>query len=99
MNKKRISLISAVFIGVSSILGSGSLFVPYRAAMIAGPAAILAWLISAGLILLLALCLAELAALYPQRGLTALAVLANNFDENFSGVINIFESGISKSQH
>ncbi|MBS0349708.1 MAG: APC family permease [Proteobacteria bacterium] len=72
MTKKKIGLISAIFIGISSILGSGSLFVPYRTATIAGPAAILVWIISGSIILLLALCVAELAALHPKRGLTAI---------------------------
>ncbi len=72
MKKKKIGLMPALFIGISSILGSGLLFVPYRAAMIAGPAAIIAWLFCGGLILLLALCMAELTVLYPKRGLAAI---------------------------
>lgn len=65
--KKKIGLISTIFLGISSIIGSGSLFVPYKAAAIAGPAAILSWIIAGGIVLLLALCFSELAALYPKR--------------------------------
>ena len=72
MTKNKIGLISATFFGISSIIGSGWLFAPYRSAAIAGPAAILAWIVGAGLLLLLALCLAEIASLYPRRGLTAI---------------------------
>lgn len=72
MEKKKIGLISAAFLGVSSIIGSGSLFAPYKTAVMAGPAALLTWLVSGGVILLLALCFAELASLYPKRGLAAI---------------------------
>lgn len=72
MEKNKVGLISAIFLGVSSIIGSGSLFSPYKTAVIAGPGAIFSWLIAGGIILLLALCFAELAALYPKRGLSAI---------------------------
>lgn len=72
MNKSKIGLFSATFIGVSAILGSGWLFAPYKTAMIAGPASIYAWLIGAFLVFLLAFCYAEIAAIYPKRGLAAI---------------------------
>jgi len=72
MNKKKIGLLSATFLGITSIIGSGWLFAPYKSAVIAGPASILSWIIGAVLVILLALCLGEIASLYPKRGLTAI---------------------------
>lgn len=72
MNKKNIGLISATFLGVSSILGSGWLFSPYKTAAIAGPGALITWVVSGAIMLLLALCFAEVASLYPKRGLAAI---------------------------
>lgn len=72
MSEKKIGFISATFLGVSSIIGSGWLFAPFRSAAVAGPGALIAWLVGAGLILLLALCFSEIASLYPKRGLTAI---------------------------
>ncbi len=68
----KIGLLSAIFLGVSAIMGSGWLFAPYRASLIAGPAAIYAWIIGAVLVGLLSLGYAELAAVYPKRGLSAI---------------------------
>jgi amino acid transporter len=72
MAQKKIGLWSATFLGVSAIIGSGWLFAPYRAAMEAGPASILSWVIAVIIIGLLAMCFTEIAALYPQRGLSAI---------------------------
>ncbi|MFT6834371.1 MAG: amino acid transporter [Francisellaceae bacterium] len=79
MEKKKIGLISATFLGVSSIIGSGWLFAPYKTAQIAGPLAILTWIIGAAIILLLAFCFSEVAVRYPKRGLSAIvATLTHN---------------------
>lgn len=72
MNKKSIGLVSATFLGISCIVGSGWLFSPYKTAAIAGPSALITWVVSGGLMLLLALCFAEVASLYPKRGLAAI---------------------------
>lgn len=72
MKTKKMGLLSATFLSVSSILGSGWLFAPYHAALAAGPASILSWILAAVVMLLLALCFAEIAALYPKRGLSAI---------------------------
>ena len=72
MNKKRIGFLSATFLGISSIIGSGWLFAPYNAASVAGPAALASWGIGAIVIIFLALCFAEVASLYPKRGLSAI---------------------------
>lgn len=72
MKKKRIGFLSATFLGISAIIGSGWLFAPYKAASIAGPAAMWSWIIGAVIVIFLALCFAEVASLYPKRGLSAI---------------------------
>ncbi len=72
MNKKNIGLISATFLGISCVIGSGWLFSPFKTAAIAGPSAIITWVVSGFIMLLLALCFAEVASLYPKRGLSAI---------------------------
>ena len=71
-SKKTIGLLSATGLGISSIIGSGWLFAPYQASVVAGPASILSWIIAAVIICLLGLCFSEIAALYPRRGLSAI---------------------------
>lgn len=72
MSKKNIGLVSATFLGISCVIGSGWLFSPYKTAAIAGPSALITWVVSGGIMLLLALCFAEVASLYPKRGLSAI---------------------------
>lgn len=72
VNKKIIGIASAIALGISSMIGSGWLFAPYRAAAVAGPASLMSWSIGAIIVLLLGLCFAEIAALYPRRGLSAI---------------------------
>lgn len=72
MSKKNIGLVSATFLGISCVLGSGWLFSPYKTAVIAGPSALITWAVSGAVMLLLALCFAEVASLYPKRGLSAI---------------------------
>jgi len=72
MSKKNIGLVSATFLGISCVIGSGWLFSPFKTAAIAGPAALITWVVSGVLMLLLALCFAEVASLYPKRGLSAI---------------------------
>lgn len=72
MSKKNIGLISATCLGISCVIGSGWLFSPYKTAVIAGPAALITWIVSGTVMLLLALCFAEVASLYPKRGLSAI---------------------------
>jgi amino acid transporter len=71
MNKRKIGLWSATFLGISTIIGSGWLFAPYKAVQAAGPAALLSWVIGAFIVGLLAMCFSEIAGLYPIRGLSA----------------------------
>lgn len=72
INSKKVGLVSAIALGVSSMIGSGWLFAPEKAAQVAGSGAIFAWLIGAVLVGLLGLCFAEIAALFPKRGLSAI---------------------------
>lgn len=54
--------------GLGSIIGSGWLFGAWKASKIAGPAAIVAWVIGALVILAIALAYAELGAMFPESG-------------------------------
>ncbi len=60
-----------MFVSLGSIIGSGWLLGAFDAAISAGPAAILAWILAAGMLTVLALVHAELGAAYPVAGGTA----------------------------
>jgi Amino acid transporters len=60
--------IALMFTGLGSIIGSGWLFGAWRAAQLAGPGAVYAWLIGAAIILAIALTYAELGAMFPESG-------------------------------
>jgi len=64
-------LIGAAWASETSIIGSGWLFAPLSAALLIGGAAILDWLIAGVVVIVLALCHAELGAMYPVSGGTA----------------------------
>lgn len=55
-------------VGLGSIIGSGWLFGAERAAALAGPAAILSWVIGAAVVLTIALTYTELGAMFPKAG-------------------------------
>ena len=57
-----------MFVSLGSIIGSGWLLGALNAAKVAGPAAILSWILAAGMLALLALTYAELGATYPVAG-------------------------------
>ncbi len=61
-------IVGLLFASTTSMIGSGWLFGAYHAARIAGPFSIWSWVIGAVIILLIALCFAELAALFPRSG-------------------------------
>jgi amino acid transporter len=69
--KRELGLIGATWASETSIIGSGWLFAPYFAALAVGGAAILDWLIAGVVVILLALCHAELGGMYPVSGGTA----------------------------
>jgi amino acid transporter len=69
--KREVGFIGAVWASESSIIGSGWLFGSLYAAQVAGPAAIIAWVIGGIAVVALALVHAELGGLYPLSGGTA----------------------------
>lgn len=66
--KRHLSLTQLLFLGVSAQIGSGWLFGVLSAAGVAGPAAILSWLIASVLVFLIALTYLELGAMLPRSG-------------------------------
>ncbi|MEM9107514.1 MAG: APC family permease [Pseudomonadota bacterium] len=66
--KREIGPIGLTALAVSGIIGSGWLFAPMLAAQLAGPAAIVAWIIGSLAMLLLALTFAEISAMFPLPG-------------------------------
>jgi amino acid transporter len=69
--KREMGFIGAVWASESSIIGSGWLFGSLYAAQVAGPAAIIAWVIGGVAVVILALVHAELGGLFPLSGGTA----------------------------
>ncbi|MER5564064.1 APC family permease [Streptomyces sp. NPDC002506] len=67
-NRKGLSLFALVMIGIGSIFGSGWLFGAGSAAHVAGPAALVAWVIGAVFIGMIAMSYAEVGAAYPIPG-------------------------------
>src|SRR3954464_8074437 len=66
--RRDIGVIGLLFASVGSIIGSGWLFGALTAAQLAGPAAIISWVIGAVMILLIALVYAELGTMFPLSG-------------------------------
>jgi amino acid transporter len=69
--KRELGLVGATWASETSIIGSGWLFAPLTAAVLIGGAAVLDWVIAAVVVIILALCHAELGAMYPVSGGTA----------------------------
>jgi amino acid transporter len=69
--KRELGLIGATWASETSIIGSGWLFGALFAAQAVGGAAVLAWVIAGIMIIILALCHAELGAMFPVSGGTA----------------------------
>lgn len=65
---RKIGTISLTMTGVGSIIGSGWLFGAWKAAKVAGPAALVAWVIGMAAIILIALVYAELGSTFPESG-------------------------------
>ncbi len=57
-----------LFLSLGGIIGSGWLFAAYAASSIAGPAAILSWIIGGVIVLIIAMNYAELGAMIPRSG-------------------------------
>lgn len=66
--KRRINTLQLTFIGICSIIGSGWLFGAFHSARIAGPAALIAWVVGALALLLVALTIAEVGSRFPHSG-------------------------------
>ncbi len=66
--KKQLGLMDLTFIGFGSIIGSGWLFASQKAAMVAGPAAWISWVIGAVAVALLGFVYAELGGSLPRAG-------------------------------
>jgi amino acid transporter len=69
--KREMGLIGATWASETSIIGSGWLFGAFGAAQLAGPAALIGWIIGGVAVIILALVHAELGAMYPVAGGTA----------------------------
>ncbi|WP_150466770.1 APC family permease [Francisella sp. SYW-9] len=67
---KKMSLFSAILIGVTSMVGSGWLFSAQLTAKSAGNWAFLAWILAAIVVMMVGLCLAKVVSIYPVRGAT-----------------------------
>lgn len=64
----KISLFSAVMLALNSLIGSGWLFGAGSAAKIAGPAAIISWILGGAIIIIIALTYIELGSMFPESG-------------------------------
>lgn len=65
---RRMGTFSLMMVGLGSMIGSGWLFGAWRAAQIAGPAAIISWVIGMVVILFIALSYSELGSMFPEAG-------------------------------
>jgi amino acid transporter len=63
-----VNRIGLLFVSLGSIIGSGWLFGALTSAQIAGPAAIISWILGAIVMMVLALAHAELGSMYPVAG-------------------------------
>ena len=68
MRQQKISLFSGVMLALSSLIGSGWLFGSGAAARVAGPAAIISWIIGAAIMILIAFNYVELGTMFPESG-------------------------------
>ena len=69
--RRDIGIVGLIWASEGSIIGSGWLFGARNAIDVAGPAALISWLIGGAAVLILALVHAELGAMYPVSGGTA----------------------------
>jgi amino acid transporter len=66
--RRDVGMVGLLFASVGSIIGSGWLFGALNASKIAGPAALVSWVIGGAAVILLALIHAELGGMYPVAG-------------------------------
>ncbi len=65
---REVGTFALMLTGLGSIIGSGWLFGAWRAAALAGPGAVFAWVLGAAIVITVALTYAELGALFPESG-------------------------------
>src|SRR5487761_1583178 len=66
--RKGLTFTSLLFLSLSGIIGSGWLFAVLKAAGIAGPAAIVSWLIGGIFVMFIAFSWSEISAMLPRTG-------------------------------
>jgi amino acid transporter len=66
--RRDIGFVGLMFTSVGSIIGSGWLFGALGASEVAGPAAIISWILGGAAMILLALVHAELGGMFPVAG-------------------------------
>jgi len=66
--KRNISIVGLLFMSMSAIIGSGWLFATSYADTLAGPAALIAWVIGAALVVIIAFVFAEICTIVPVIG-------------------------------
>jgi len=66
--RKELTTIDLLFLSLGGIIGSGWLFAAAGASMLAGPAAVLSWIIGGLIVLVIALVYAELGGMIPRSG-------------------------------
>ncbi|OAT85425.1 APC family permease [Desulfotomaculum copahuensis] len=66
--KRELNLLDLTMLGLGAIIGSGWLFASQKAGNMAGPAAILSWLIGGIAVIFIALVYAELGSMLPEAG-------------------------------
>ena len=66
--RRQVGTLALMLTGLGSIIGSGWLFGAWRAAGLAGPGAVWAWVLGAAIIIIIALTYAELGAMFPESG-------------------------------
>ncbi len=66
--KRQVGFYGLMFVSLGSIIGSGWLLGALNATEVAGPAAVLSWILAAAMLTVIALVYAELGATYPVAG-------------------------------
>lgn len=66
--RRKLGTIDLLFLSLGGIIGSGWLFASYGASYVAGPAAILSWIIGGIIIIFIALNYSELGTMIPRSG-------------------------------
>src|SRR5436305_13853021 len=70
--RRDVGFLGLLFVSFGSIIGAGWLFGALYASSIAGPAAVISWVLGGGAVMPLALTHAELGGMYPVAGGSAL---------------------------